>query len=188
MNTSPELINLVPPEKMKSFHRTYFTHLIIVVILAISILILIQGVLLVPSYIYERQAVSTAQNRLKALSDISGNGDNKIAQAHIAAFQKESSTLQKLASIPTASSIISALLLVPHKGITLNGFTYTPGTGTNQPSLIITGIASTRDTLQAYQTSLAALPYVKKADLPISAYAKESAIPFIITLTGPLTP
>jgi hypothetical protein len=32
------------------------------------------------------------------------------------------------------------------------------------------------------------LPYVAKADLPISSFAKETDIPFSITLTGSLTP
>ncbi len=49
-------------------------------------------------------------------------------------------------------------------------------------------MAQTRDALRGYVEALNQLPYVSKADLPISAYAKESAIPFMVTLTGSLQP
>jgi Tfp pilus assembly protein PilN len=52
----------------------------------------------------------------------------------------------------------------------------------------ISGIADTREDLRSYESALSALPFVTNADLPISDYAKASAIPFTITLTGSLAP
>ncbi len=54
--------------------------------------------------------------------------------------------------------------------------------------MTVSGMAATRDALRQYATALGGLPYVSKADLPISAYAKDSDITFTITLTGTLTP
>jgi len=49
-------------------------------------------------------------------------------------------------------------------------------------------VADNRETLRQYLGVLDALPQVAKAELPISAYAKEKDIGFTITLTGTLEP
>jgi hypothetical protein len=54
--------------------------------------------------------------------------------------------------------------------------------------MMITGSAATRTALQSFKEELASLPFVTSADLPISAFAKESDIPFSITVTGSLKP
>ena len=49
--------------------------------------------------------------------------------------------------------------------------------------VVLIGVASTRQTLQAYTDTLENLLHIS-VDLPISAYAKESDIPFSISLSG----
>ena len=66
--------------------------------------------------------------------------------------------------------------------------TKTPPVRGNDGKMVLTGIASTRETLRTYVTTLSRLPYVSNAEVPISVYAKESLIPFTLTLTGSLTP
>jgi Tfp pilus assembly protein PilN len=183
-----ELTNLLPPEKARLFKRTYLFHLGITAIVLCAVLIGTQGILLIPSYLYEAQSVSMASLQLAHISTSVGTSDDQLAQQHMQVFEKEATTLQHFSKLPTASAIIRAILLVPRPGITLRGFVFTPALNGSQPSLQLTGIASTREALRSYDASLAALPYVKSADLPISDYAKESSISFTITLIGPLTP
>ena len=76
-----------------------------------------------------------------------------------------------------------AVLAISHPGITLSGFDYVPGAGKNPGTLAISGTAATRDTLRNYQTALQSAPFAVTANLPVSAYAKDTGIPFSITVT-----
>jgi hypothetical protein len=53
-------------------------------------------------------------------------------------------------------------------------------------TLSVSGIAVTRGALRAYQLALQSAPFAVAANLPVSAYAKDTDIAFTITVT--LTP
>jgi hypothetical protein len=184
----PELTNLLPRSSILSVRRGYFVKLVSVTIGLAIIALIIHGVLLLPSYLYVHGEVTREQSELDRITT-SNSAQERDIQTHIAAVKSDITYLGRLGTLPTASGAIRAILQVPHPGIKITGFTYTAPNGTaHTAQMAVTGTAATRDQLRSYVQSLGQLPYISNADLPISAYAKDSDIPFTITLTGSFTP
>lgn len=183
-----ELSDLLPRSKKRALRREYFVRLIAVALGLLTLLVVIHGVLLLPAYLYARAEVSGEQAELARISTSASSAQEHAVNEQIAAVQSDITYLSRLESQPTASGLFRAILLVPHPGVTISGFTFTAPTAAAAGQMTITGTARSRDTLRAYVASLGQLKYVSKADLPISAYAKDSAIPFTVTLSGSLKP
>lgn len=187
-SNSSELSDLLPERKKRGLRREYFVRLITTAFGLAILLIIVHSILLVPSYLYAHAQAAREQETLDRIVSSASSAQERGVNAQINAVQADIKYLGRLASLPTASNAVRAVLVVPHPGVTLSGFTFSAPTNTGQARMTITGTASTRDTLRAYVASLGELSYVSKADLPISAYAKDSAIPFTVTLTGSLKP
>lgn len=184
-----ELTNLLPRKQIRGLRREYFVRLATVALGLGVLAIIIHGVLLFPAYLYARAEVAREQEELDRIAASATSAQEHDINARISSVQADITYLGRLGAAPTASGAVRAVLAVPHPGITLSGFTFTAATAQSASAqMTVSGTAATRDALRQYADSLGHLPYVSKADLPISAYAKESAIPFIITLTGSLTP
>ncbi len=179
-----ELTNLLPASRAKTIRREYLVRLTTVVILGLIFIVLIHSVLLLPAYIYLQREVSMKTAELNSLSGAAKTDQEKEAQSQLTALTDESTHLLQLASAPTASSVLRQVLAVPRPNVRLTGFTFTPPTKAGLGSMQVSGVAATRESLRSYDQALGALSFVKSADLPISDYAKESNIPFTITLTG----
>jgi hypothetical protein len=184
-----ELTNLLPRAGQRSLRRGYFLRLLNVIVGLAVIALIIHGILLAPSYLYARAEVKREQAELDRISSSSSSAEERSIQTHIASVKGDITYLGRLSTLPTASGAIRAVLQVPHTGIHITGFTFTAPNGSSHTAqMSVTGTANTRDVLRQYVQALGQLSYVSNADLPISAYAKDSDIPFTITLTGSLMP
>ncbi len=181
---SANLTNFLPRERARSVRGEYRFRVATLAAILLAALVLVHGILLIPAYLYLSDKADAEAARLAELSSGERDGTAGVA-ARAKALEQDSARLLVIASSTPASDLVAAILAVPRTGITLTGLSYDAGAA---PRLILTGMASTRDTLRAYDLALAALPYVANAELPLSAYAKESEIPFSILLTGPLRP
>jgi hypothetical protein len=184
-----ELTNLLPRSAVRAFRREYFVRLVTVGLLLMTVVTVIHGVLLIPAYLYAHAQVTREQQELASMAASASSVEERDINSRIAAVKSDITYLGRLGTQPAASTAVKALLSVPHPGITLRGFTFDAPTAAKEPAkMAVIGTASTRDSLRSYTESLGNLPYVTKADLPISAYAQEKDIPFTITLTGTLRP
>jgi hypothetical protein len=57
-------------------------------------------------------------------------------------------------------------------------------TDKNSYTLIVSGLAKTRQSLVAFSEALRKEPLIQKVDLPVSNLTKESNIQFTLTITG----
>ncbi len=184
-----QLTNLLPRSAKRALRRQYFVRLVTVALGLGVFVIAVHAALLVPTYLYAHAEAARQQAELDRIAESVSSAEEKEVKNRIASVQSDIEYLGRLSALPTASGAIHAILLVPHGGIRLSGFTYAGPDGTAAAAkMTVSGTASTRDALRQYVDSLSSLPYVSSADLPISAYAKDSAIPFTITLTGSLMP
>lgn len=183
-----ELTNLLPLERITANRREYFTRLATVVVSTLSCVVLASGVLLVPSYLFLHQEMQSREARISELNIQLAAAGGEAATKRLSVLSANAGYLARLASTPTATAAINAVLAVPHAGISLSSLTFTPPTQGPSGRMTLTGVASTREALRSYALALDALPFVSSTDLPISVYAKESNIPFAITLTGTLQP
>lgn len=184
-----ELTNLLPSSNARTLARRYFMRCATVFILLTTLAVIAHGIFLIPTYVYARGEVVREQTELDALTQKLASENGSDTGKRTAAIQTDVQYLSRLDGRPTASGAIRAVLAVAHPGIHISGFTITaPATTDAQMSMVISGVSDTRDALRSYVGALGQLPSISKADLPISTYAKETNIPFTITLTGTLTP
>jgi Tfp pilus assembly protein PilN len=183
-----ELTNLLPPERLVTLKREYFLRLATTAIAALAAVVIGSGALLIPSYLYLGQEIQARQNRLAELDTQLAATGGKETNARLAALTDNVSYLARLASSSSATAALRGVLAAPRPGITLTAVIFDPAKQKADGKMTLKGTAATRQTLRAYVDVLSALPFVSNADLPISAYAKETSIPFVITLTGTLAP
>lgn len=182
-----ECTNLLPEERVRAFRQLYFLRIAVVSLLLASGVIIVHGVLLLPTYLYLSGAVQERTLALASLSDTLAGSEEQEIQARVAALSEDAAYLARLAETPKASAAVSAVMALPRPGVTLTGFSFAPS-ASGGATMALTGQASTRETLRAYEDTLKAASFVKTVDLPISAYAKERDIGFTVMLSGPFLP
>lgn len=180
------LTNFLPPDRLRTLRTEYLVRLATLTLLICAMLGAVHALLLFPTYkfvIDERAAFAAHLAEFSRTTDEAGRAafDARMQSAHQAAERLVAT------QAPGASDVLRALLEIPRPGVSLTGFTMDTVSPTER-RLRITGIASTRESLRQYHQSLSSLPNVTKTDLPLSAYAKETDIPFTIMLTGTLSP
>lgn len=183
-----DLTNLLPEYRKRALARDYLVRIGVVALWLAAVLVVVHGVLLVPSYLYASQQARTHEAQLASLAVASDGTTEDALTARITALDTKAKELASLAERPTASGAIRAVLAVPRTGVRVNGFTFAPAAAADGNRMTLNGTASTRDALRSYLESLDALPFVAKAELPISAYADVTDISFTITLTGSFLP
>lgn len=187
-NMYRELTNLLPTERSRAFRHEYFLRLVTVTLLVVSFVVVACGVMLVPSYLAFTDALKSKQEDLARVSSVLESSEEKEVGARLAQLEADGAHLARLASMSSVSGMARSVLAVPRPGITLEQFAYSPGKEAGEQSIMLSGKAQTRDALRQYNLALTALPFVKRSDLPISAYAQETDLMFTITLTGASTP
>lgn len=178
-----ELTNLLPLERQQALSRGYFVRLGVVISMLLTILTGIAALLLLPTYIFLVQSAASKQEHLANIESTLSSSDEKTLSARLATLSNDVATLAALGRNPSASTVLRTALAVPRPGVALSGFVYTPAAGKIPGTLAITGVAVTRNALRAYQLALQSAPFAAAADLPVSAYAKDTDIEFTITVT-----
>lgn len=183
-----ELTNLLPYSKIRAFRREYFLRLATVSLFLLAGLIVMHGVLLTPSYIYFNEQIGAKRAQLAQLSASLASGEEQEVGTRLARVEADTEYLKRLDGLPSGTKSMRAVLAVPHVGISLTRFAFTASDKVGESKLSISGVAASRDALQRYNLALGTLPFVSSTDLPISTFAKETDLPFLITLTGTMTP
>ncbi len=185
---NPNLINLLPKENVRQFRRTYFYRLATVATLAGIFVLFVNALFLFPSYLLTRNQVEIEVKTLAELNQKMNSSEGKGATQRIATLRESITQLEQLKNAPKGSALLRGILAVSHPGITLSSFIVAPPSAGVTGKVTFSGTAKDRDVLRMYTSELGKLSYVSTVDLPISVYAKETEIPFTITLTGTLTP
>jgi len=175
--------NLLPYERRHRLRREYFFRLATVVTVAAAMLLAAYAVLLLPAYLYLMHAAAAKQAHLASLKASLASADEQALAARLSALSQDASTLAALGSAPSVSRLALAALAIARPGVTLTGLAYTPAAPKSPGTLVVTGVSVTRDALRQYQIALGAASFATAADLPVSAYAKDTDIPFSITVT-----
>lgn len=181
-----ELTNLLPPDRQLAARREYLMRLASVACGLLTLLALALGAMMVPTYLYLSDRVALAHARLAELdAALASSGEGELS-SRVSGIKADVARLATVYAAPSSAAAMRAVLLVPSEGIALGGITFSAPSPEGR--MTVTGTAATRESLRQYALALSALPFAKTADLPLSAYAKESEIPFTITLTGALKP
>jgi hypothetical protein len=174
--------NLLPRSKVRALRREYFVRFACVAGWLTLFLLAAHAVLLIPTYQYSMQNSAAKQAELDALVASQTTAEEAALAERLSSLRADAIHLERLAVLPTASARMGALLALPRGGISLTGITFSREEEGMPLTMSVSGQAGTRDALRAYVSALETMPGVTKANLPISAYAKERDIPFTITL------
>lgn len=178
-----DLTNLLPRERHRTLRREYFWRLAVVAAVLGIALIASAAILLLPTYLYLSSEVQARTNRLADAATALASSDETELLSRLNALSEDTATLSKLGTLPSASAVVSEVLAVSRPGITLSSISYTPKVGNTSATMVLSGIAATRDALRNYQLALQGTSFAQSVDLPVSAYAKDSNISFGITIT-----
>lgn len=179
---STELTNLLPAARRASLARDYRFRFGVAALAALVALIFCAGALLVPTYVFLAGTIRAKEVRLASVRSTMSSADEKALAERLSMLSNNVTTLSDFSNGLSASGLVRSVLAVPRPGVVLSGFVYTSGANKSD-TLAISGTAATRDVLRRYQLSLQEVSFVRTADLPVSAYAKDAHIPFTITLT-----
>lgn len=178
-----ELTDLLPPERQSALSRDYFLRLGVVSAILVSILMFASAVLLIPTYVFLVKSANAKETRLATIEYALSSANEKDISTRLAALMNDAAILTALAGASSASTVMRSILTVSRPGITLSGFVYTPAVKKIHGALTISGTAATRDALRSYQLALQSAPFALSAALPVSAYAKDTDIAFVISVT-----
>ena len=178
-----ERINLLPPERRRMLSREYLIRLSIVAVMLATVLAVIAALLLLPAYVFLTTNIVAKEARLANIESTLSSSDEVALSARITALSNDAAALAALEDAPSASASIRTVLAIARPGIILSGLTFSSGVDKKPSVLAVSGRAATRDALRRYQIELQNAPAALSADLPVSAYAKDSDIAFTITMT-----
>lgn len=181
--TPDNFTDLLPPERHSALARGYFLRLGVVALLFATALVLSTALLLAPTYVFLAKSSGAKKARLTSMESSLSSFDDAALSSRLSVLKSNMGALAALARAPSASAIARAVLAIPRPGITLSGFEYAKAADARPGTLIVSGIAATRDALRGYQLALERAPFASSASLPVSTYAKDSNIAFAITVT-----
>lgn len=184
---SDELTNLLPGEKRRAFAREYFIRLAVVSLLLFGAATLMGAAMLVPPYLAFSQELRVKEADLARLDALLDNAQEKEVGERLTSLAADAEHLSRLEALPSVTGALRAVLAVPDEGVHVAHIAFTPSPD-GAHTMTLSGTAATRSALQRYDQALAALPFVESTNLPISTYAKEVDLEFIVTLTGTFAP
>jgi hypothetical protein len=178
-----ELTNLLPPERLRALALNYYIRLGVVSLASVTVLTMAAAVLLIPSYVFLDNSLRVKQERLANMEAARSVTNESALTDRITQLSNEVGTLSALAHAHSSVQIARSILSISRTGIRISGFSYAPAVGKTPGTIALRGISQTRDNLRTYQSALQSAPGVASANLPVSAYAKDSNIDFTVTVT-----
>lgn len=181
---SNNFLTLLPPEYVRAYIKRYRRRLVVVALSSLLVLILAQLALLVPSYLYARVAIDVRERELEDLSKNATSPEEQEVDARLKSLLTDTAYLSRLSDAPSVADASRALLAVSRPGIVITGITFASKTTKEPEKMTLSGTAQTRSLLRQYVAAMAEVKGVQNAEVPISTYAQEADIRFVITLTG----
>lgn len=178
-----ELTNLLLLGRQQALSRDYVIRLGVVVAVLAIMLVLSAAILLVPTYVLLSGNAYTKKMELTKIESSLSSTDEVAFSTRLAALSANVATLVSLSDVPSASATLRGVLALSRPGIALSGLSFTPSTDKSSGLVVVSGLSATRDALRSYQLTLQGASFVRSAALPVSAYAKDTDIPFTITIT-----
>ena len=177
------MFNLLPEEYKKKLKVEYNIRLAITGLLFGFFIILIANAFLLPSYLLSKIKEIEIENRL---ANISSKTPDKTNTELNVVLQNTKKQLTVLNSIDNVSFVESLKKVLARKvpGIIINNLSVNEIGSVWK--IAVSGIASNRDVLISFKTSLESEKSFNGVDLPVSNLAKNKDIPFTITVRGTL--
>lgn len=170
------LQNLLQTKQKKDLEIEYYVRLVTVAALMLAGVVGIGAIALLPAYarVFGERTVSenTYEAQKKNIEDTKMLADEVSHSELMLTFLEENASQEKL------TTLLSEVFKERPTGIVISGFSYNK----NSASLMIQGVAATRDLVVPYAQAIEANPYFEKAPVPISDLAKNTDLDFHLSI------
>lgn len=181
-------MNLLPDTRKTFLARWYLSRLGVVAALVLAVVFMVHAILVIPSLVHVSAQIRQSTIALDGLGvRLAGSQEQRVSE-RVKAVTERGERLAQISKQVTASSAIRVMMSVPHPNVHVTSVSFVQHTNPGSTIMTISGMADTREALRSYVRALSALPYVNEATVPISAYAKETSIEFVLSLSGTFTP
>jgi Tfp pilus assembly protein PilN len=173
------MINLIPTEGQKKLQREYQARVVVTFSMLFGFVFLFLGVALVPTYVLVGAQMSSLQSEAsqggtKNDAFLKIETETKDIEKIIAQIEKATSTLSITPLITEVTSLAS-------DGVRIRALTIAEEKGVVQ-KIQVQGTADTRQSLVAFRDGLEASEWFKKAEVPLADLARDSDLPFSISV------
>lgn len=173
--------NLAPAHDQKKFRRLYFLRLTTVALIIAIFVVIVHGVLLVPSYTFLQVRIAEQEAERAVFGRLLESSEGVAVEDSLRDLDLKLSLLESLPQQPSFPAAVTTVLEVPRAGIDVTSVAYEPAGQGGEIS--VRGIATNREALRSYARLLEAAPSIESVDFPISDLAEERNLTFTLTVT-----
>jgi hypothetical protein len=175
------MIDLRDSATRKAFLREYLFRVGGVAFAIISLLLVANLILMVPTFLFLSESVKGKEHTLALLKQEDSSDVGKV-EARVQALSDILSRLEEKNEETPLSNIFERALESAPFGIQILSLEYSKEN--NESILIISGVASTRDDLLSFSRALEARDDITHATYPVENLADEKNLDFSITVKG----
>ncbi len=173
--------NLIPPHSRVTVKHEYLARVVSVSCLLLGIIFGIFATLLIPSFVFISTQLSDLERSITSEADTEAEFLTvKTALSEANGFVTELNALPEHYAV---TPILEMIMNTTHNGITLLSFQF-PNTETISATstIYIRGKATSRIALATFKQALEATSLITSATIPLSDLARDSELPFAITV------
>lgn len=177
------MLNILPYEEKKKILKEYHLRLAVVSVFAVSALILVSLVLLIPSYMLAVSKYNFVAEELARLEQKqSGTISEKEVNKQIQEVNKKVAVFlgNKKVKVSTPSEMITRIIGIKEDTIKIYSISYEANI--DRDRVVLTGKADDRDSLARFVEILKKDPIFTSVSLPIGSYVKSTNIDFSLIL------
>jgi hypothetical protein len=176
------MINLIPPHGRTALTHEYILRVGSLYGFVIGGVLMASAALMVPTYVLTGSQLKALRMESPETEEIKSAFDRASEEIKIANALASQLRVREKSSEYMYSQIIEEIVRSASGGIVFANFQG----GDEEKGLreiMIQGTAANRSTLAEFKASLEAAPLFEKADIPISDLARDTNLPFVVTVT-----
>jgi len=176
------MFTFLPQKQRQSVTKEYKKRLLLIYVALVTFAGVAWIVSLIPSYILVTAKLDEAI--IQKGTPVSGIDVNKISntEKELLNAQGELAILTPFISQKPLSLVIAKLFYRIPLGVTLTSIAL--NRGEEKGNVVVSGIATTRDTLVSFSKALEGEAFFKKVELPVSNFTKGRDVPFSISIVA----
>lgn len=176
------MINILPQTERRALQREYFWKYGAVITFLVTAVVLFVAVTLVPSYIMSNVKEEILSNQIAAAKNTVSAAEETQSTKDIRATTEQIRVLTPNAQVLNDHDVFLSIVAGKTAGIKITSFSLVRASA--ETAVTVSGVASDRQTLLAFQKKLDDNVLFTSVDLPISNLTKSKDIIFTVKLKG----
>ena len=174
------MFKLLTEEERQKVASEYAMRRVILMLFAFSLVLIVGLIWLSPSYVRSNARQNEVLERTRIINNSPKGGDEAEIDAWLSKINKELELLSPALDVDRPSDFIDQILEQKIVGVRIIGFSWTKSK--NKVALSVSGVATTRQALIAFEERINASGHFVDVVLPVSNLATDKDIDFQIKL------